>query len=115
MGVTRSRRPAALVVLAVMLVGVAASAAAALASGDCCAGMPMSDRAGEPAAPCHSVAPTSCCEEVASARLPLPQGAPALAAVCQGLAQPADRIAVRSALGATRSSPTALTAVVLRL
>jgi hypothetical protein len=112
----RSRRRSGLLVLALMLLGIAASAAAVLASGDCCAGMPASHASSDPAVPCHSVAPTSCCEPGAIARIPMPQGAPVLAASAEAFAPAADPFACRS------SAPTpapahqaALACVVLRL
>jgi hypothetical protein len=71
----RLRRRAGSLVLALMVLGIAASAGSALASGDCCGGMPAahgSDRE----APCHSVTPTSCCEANATAHAPGLPGAP---------------------------------------
>jgi len=112
----RSRRRAGLFVLALMLLGIAAGAAAAIASGDCCAGMPVSHGSSNPAAPCHSVAPTSCCEAGATGRIPMPQGAPTLAAFAEGFAPAADRFVCRgdaSTPAAARQA--ALASVVLRL
>lgn len=77
----RSRQRAGLVFLAVILLGLAVGASSAFASGGCCAGMPAGHGSGDPAAPCHSVAPTSCCEPAASGTAATSQGAPAFAGV----------------------------------
>ena len=63
----RFRRPTSVVLLVLMLLGIAAGAGAALASGGCCAGMPAPHGSSDATPPCHSVAPTSCCEPTASA------------------------------------------------
>ena len=76
----RLRLRAAFSVLALMLLGIAAGAGSALASGACCA-MATDDAPGR-GAPCHSVAPTSCCEDSAAARAPSLPGAPVFAAPC---------------------------------
>jgi len=112
----RSRRRAGLLVLAVMLVGIAAGAGAAFASGDCCAGMPVAHGSSEPAAPCHSVAPTSCCEAGAGGALPAPPAAPGLLLPAGGLGT----ATVPLACGHRVSTPAnarqaALASVVLRL
>ena len=112
----RSRRRAGIFVLAVMLLGIAAGAGAAIASGDCCAGMPLSHGSSDPAAPCHSVAPTSCCEPGATGWIPMPQGAPVLAAFAEGFAPATAPFACRG--DASTSAPArqaALASVVLRL
>jgi hypothetical protein len=114
MVMSSSRRGAGLLVLAVMLLGIAASAGAALASGACCAGMPASHGSPDPAVPCHSVAPTSCCEANAGAPLPMPTGAPALSAPAEALLPAADPIVWRADAGAP-ASRAVLAFVVLRL
>jgi len=111
--VTR-RRSAGVLVLAVMLLGIAANAGAALASGDCCAGMPASHGSQDPVVPCHSIAPTSCCEANASAPLPMPAGAPALAAPAEALAPATDPLVCRADAW-TPASRAAQASVVLRL
>jgi len=114
MVMSRSRRGTGLLVLAVMLLGIAANAGAALASGDCCAGMPASDGSPDPAAPCHSIAPTSCCEANAGAPLPMPTGAPALAAPAEALLPASDPLVQRADAWAP-ASRAVLAFVVLRL
>jgi hypothetical protein len=112
----RSQRHAGLLVLGLMLLGIAASAASALAAGDCCAGMPASHGTSDPAAPCHSVAPTSCCEPGATGRIPMPQGAPVLAACREAFAAAADPSACRNHASApAREHQITLACVVLRL
>jgi hypothetical protein len=112
----RFQRRAGLLVLGLMLLGIAASAGAALTSGTCCAGMPASHASSDPAAPCSSVAPTSCCEPGAIAPVPMPQGAPVLAACSEGFAPAADPFAFRSRSSTpAREHQVALACVVLRL
>lgn len=116
MRVLRSRRLPGLAVLAVMLLGIAANAAVALASGDCCAGMTAGHASSEPAAPCHSVAPTSCCEAGATGQPPAAPGAPALAASALAIAPACARFPARAfAPAPARTSAAALASVVLRL
>jgi len=116
MRMIRSPRRCALVVLAAMLLGIAAGATAALASGDCCAGMPAIQGHPDPTAPCHSVAPTSCCEAGTTGPRPTPPGVPALALPAEGRAPVRDRLAARAcALAAERASASALASIVLRL
>jgi hypothetical protein len=88
---TRLRRPAGMLVLALIVLGMAASAGSALASGDCCGGMPAANGPDGREAPCHSIAPTSCCEANATAHAPGPLGAPLCAG---GLAACAPALAV---------------------
>jgi hypothetical protein len=112
----RSRQRAGLLVLALMLLGIAASAEAALASGDCCAGMPASHGSSDPAAPCHSVAPTSCCEPGTTGRIPMPQGAPLLAVCAEAFAPAADPFRCHGGDSTpARERQAALASVVLRL
>jgi hypothetical protein len=76
---SRLRRGAGFLVLAIMLAGLAASSGSALAAGACCA-MPQAHGSSDREAPCHSVAPTSCCEANAGAHVPGVPGAPIFAA-----------------------------------
>ncbi len=112
----RWRHSAGLVVLAVMLLGLAAGAAAAVSGGDCCAGMPRATGEAEPAPPCHSVAPTSCCEPGAAVQPPTAPAAQVLLAPTAGLAP--SPVAYQVHGGAplpTSASRVALASVVLRL
>ncbi len=112
----RSRRRSGLLVLALMLLGIAASAASALASGDCCAGMPASHGSSDPAAPCHSVAPTSCCEPGATGRIQMLPGSPVLAACAEAFAPAADPFRCHGGASTpARERQAALASVVLRL
>jgi hypothetical protein len=71
---SRLRRGAAWSILTLMFLGIAAGAGSAFASGGCCA-MAAEESSGHEA-PCHSVAPTSCCEANAAAQAPGLPGAP---------------------------------------
>ncbi len=75
---SRLRHGAGFLVLALMLLGIAASAGSALASGGCCA-MPAAQGSSDREGPCHSVAPTSCCEANAAGQVPGLPGAPIFA------------------------------------
>jgi hypothetical protein len=110
---SRLRRRAGILVLALMVLGVAASAGSALASGGCCGGMPAAHGSGGREAPCHSVAPTSCCEANATAHAPGLPGAPlcagggladctpALSAVAGAFLRPEPSGPARAALATT--------------
>jgi hypothetical protein len=74
----RLRRGAGCLVLALMLLGFALSAGSAFATGGCCA-MAAEQGSSEREGPCHSVAPTSCCEANAAGQLPGLPGAPLFA------------------------------------
>ena len=76
---SRLRRGAGLLVLALMLLGIAASAGSAFAAGGCCAMTPAAQGTSGREAPCHSVAPTSCCEAIAAGQIPGLPGAPIFA------------------------------------
>jgi hypothetical protein len=76
----RLRPRAGLLLLAFLLLGIASSAAAALPGTGCCAGMAAMGGA-DPAAPCHSLAPSSCCEERVPGSAAAAPGGPALASV----------------------------------
>ena len=75
---SRLRRGAGFLVLALMLLGIAASAGSALAAGGCCA-MPAAHGSSDREGPCHSVAPTSCCEANAAGQVQGLPGAPVFA------------------------------------
>jgi len=111
---SRLRRRAAGSVLALMLLGIAGSAGSALASGACCA-MPADDQSGREA-PCHSVAPTSCCEDSAATRAPSLPAAPVFAAPCAPAALASPSLArAPSAPPPCAPARSALASVVLRL
>ena len=75
---SRLRRRAGFLVLALMLLGIAVHAGSALASGACCA-MPAPHGSSDREPPCRSVAPTSCCEAIAAGGVPSLPGAPIFA------------------------------------
>jgi hypothetical protein len=114
-GMYRLRRRAGLAVLAWMLLGIAVGAGSAFAAGGCCE-MPGEHAGSDREAPCHSVAPTSCCEASAVGHAPGLPGAPALACVAAPLAG-ADRPLSGALLGPAPISAAriALAAIVLRL
>lgn len=116
MGMPRLRRRAGLAVLVWMLLGIAAGAGSAFAAGGCCAGMPGEHAGSEREAPCHSVAPTSCCEASATGHAPGLPGAPALACVAAphtGADRPLPGAFLAPA--PTSADRIALAAIVLRL
>jgi hypothetical protein len=78
-GMSRVRRPGAIALLGLLVLGFGLGAGSAFAAGACCAEMPAMQGTPEPAAPCHSMAPTSCCEASAALAVPRPSGAPHLA------------------------------------
>jgi hypothetical protein len=113
----RLRPSAALLLFALVALGLASSAGATLlARGDCCQAMLAMGGASEPVAPCASLAPSSCCEERAPSAALRALHAPALAiafATAPPLASP--YAPAGSALAPTRSARLSLATVVLRL
>ena len=108
---------AGILLLTLLLVGMASSAGATLRSRvGCCEEMAAMGGPSQPAAPCHSLAPTSCCEERAAAAPLGAQNAPVLAsaiAVASELFAP--RAPAALAPWARRPAQRALATVVLRL
>ena len=112
----RLRRGAALLLLALLGLGFAASAGATLVASAGCCGMDATDAAAEPAAPCASLAPASCCEErvPGAAAQPEPTRTLGLAFALPHDLAPARAAAVH-APAPPQPRPRALASVVLRL
>lgn len=110
------RSVAAVGLLAFLLAGVAAPAAAALAQDSCCQGMAAADRGDSSPARCQWITATSCCNESAwigpnGAFAPAPRAACALVAV----QPPLQRHSLRLPAAVPNPQTAALATIVLRL
>ena len=113
----RLRPRAALLLFALVALGLASSAGATLlAQGDCCQAMSAMGGASKPVAPCASLAPSSCCEDRAPAASPSAPHAPALAiAVAAAPELASARAPAAPAPERTRFARLTLATIVLRL
>ena len=110
------RRVAGAGLLALLLAGLAAPAAAALASDSCCPGMAAADRSDPVPTRCQWMAPTSCCDEstlVGSAGTFAP--VPPVTCLLAVVAPPLQRNSVRLPAAVPNPQAAALATIVLRL